>query len=410
MRVFKVLTLLLLGFSSEAQQLLPQSYDTLIHGHQVHVSGLGFFQTSHLRNEMSNIFLRGGYLSDEIKQNSRLAENQNGRIGGELSGEVVFKSGTPLSKSNENHGWIAKIGYSNVFGSQYSKDAFDLIFFGNQSMLGEEATIANTSAFNLSFYKAGFGIYNRRNKNSILLNALFGGSYTGIDIDRGNLTFSDDGGVVEANLNMGIQQSISPAYFQGLGAAIDFELHAAIKDIPGISGVFQLSGRNLGVMYLSKVESYGVNSELTYSGFTLNELSDFANYSSSDFDAYIDSLGLSASQFSGVRWVPGGTIQAGKIVEEGSEKVVQSFFGVRVLTNITYRPMAFAGAHVALNDWLALGGQLTFGGYGGFRGGMYAQAEFNNIQLGIGSEDIVGFFSQSTFGKSLLIRGVWRLD
>ena len=72
--------------------------------------------------------------------------------------------------------------------------------------------------------------------------------------------------------------------------------------------------------------------------------------------------------------------------------------------------MAFAGAHVAVNDWLALGGQLTFGGYGGFRGGLYAQAEFNNIQLGIGSEDIVGFFSQSTFGKSLLIRGVWRLD
>ncbi len=410
MRVFKVLTLLLLGFSSEAQQLLPQSYDTLIHGHQVHVSGLGFFQTSHLRNEMSNIFLRGGYLSDEIKQNSRLAENQNGRIGGELSGEVVFKSGTPLSKSNENQGWIAKMGYSNVFGAQYSKDAFDLLFFGNESMVGQEATIANTSAFNLSFYKAGFGIYNRKNKNSIVLNALLGGSYTGVDIDRGNLTFSEDGGEVEANLNMGIQQSISPAYFQGLGAALDFELHAAIKDVPGISGVFQLSGRNLGVMYLSKVANYGVNSELTYSGFTFNELSDFANYTANDVDVFVDSLGFSKSQFSGVRWLPGGTIQSGKIVEEGSEKIVQSFFGVRVLTNITYRPMAYAGAHVNIKDWLALGGQLSFGGYGGFRGGIYAHAQFNNIQLGIGSEDVVGFFAQSTFGKSLLIRGIWRLD
>ena len=151
MRVFNVLNLLLLCFSTEAQQLLPQSHDTLIYGNQVHLEGLGFYQTSHLRNEMSNIFLRGGYLSDEIKQNSRLAENQNGRIGGELLGEVVFKSGNPLTKSNENLGWIAKMGYSNVFGAQYSKDAFDLLFFGNQSMLGEEATIANTSAFNLSF-------------------------------------------------------------------------------------------------------------------------------------------------------------------------------------------------------------------------------------------------------------------
>lgn len=394
---------------STSQELLPQSYDTLNNKHEVSFNGLGFFQTSHLRNEISTIFITGGFINDALKDNSRLSENESGRFGGDLSAELVYKSGTSLFKKRENIGWLLKLGTSNTFGVQYTPDSYDLVFYGNESMLGQEAVISNTSAFNMSYYKAGFGLYNTINKNSLTLNLLLGNSYSNFQIDRGNIAFSEDGGEVELTTDITVQRTSSPAYFKGIGASLDFEIHAKIKDVPGISGIFQISGKNLGVMYAHQMEQYQLNTNTTYNGFSFNQLSDLINYSKEDYSNFFDSLGFSQSTSSGLMLLPGGSIQAGKIVEATSEKKFQSFFGIRVLTNLVHKPMVYGGGHYSFNDWISMGAQLTFGGYGAFRGGLYAHAKFEKWNFGIGTEDAPGFIAKSTFGKSLLMRVTWKI-
>lgn len=393
----------------KSQELLPQGYDTIQNEHMISFSGVGFFQTSHLRNEISNVFLSGGFISDEMKQNSRLSENESGRIGGELSGDLIYRSGQSFFKNRDQLGWLIKLGFSNTFGAQYSKDAFDLLFFGNQSMLGEEAVISNTSAFNLSYYKAGFGIFNMLNKNSITLNIVLGNSAVNMEVDRGNLVFNADGSQIDVATDITIERTNSPTSFQGIGAAIDFELHAEIKDVPGISGFFQLSGKNLGIMYMHQMERLQLNTTANYQGFSFSELTDLVNYSDSDYTSFFDSLGFSRSSSSRLMILPGGAIQAGKIVDDFSSKKFQSFFGVRVLTNIIHKPMVYAGGHFSLNNWMSVGGQLTFGGYGVFRGGLYAHAKIKKCSIGIGTEDAPGFIAKSTFGKSVLMRLTWKI-
>lgn len=408
----KFFFLLFIGFYplvSEAQELLPQSYDTLARKHEVSLTGLGFYQTSHLRNEFTNKFLTGGFITDAIKDNSRLSENESGRLGGDLSAELVYKSGTPLCKKRENLGWLVKVGSSNTFGVQYTPDSYDLLFYGNQPMLGEEAVISNTSGFNMSYYKAGFGLYNITNKNSITLNLVLGNNYSNFQIDRGNLAFSEDGGEVELTTDITVQRTNSPAYFKGIGASLDFEVHAVIKDVPGISGFFQISGKNLGVMYTHQMEQFRLNTNTTYNGFSFNQLSDLIDYSEEDYTHFFDSLGFSRSTTSRLMMLPGGSIQAGKIVEENSDKKFQSFFGIRVLTNLVHKPMVYGGGHYSFNDWISMGAQLTFGGYGAFRGGLYAHAKFDNWTVGIGTEDAPGFVAKSTFGKSVLMRVTWKI-
>ena len=408
-KLFLILLTSCLALAGNSQELLPQGYDTLIHQHQLSVSGIGFYQTSHLRNDFSNNFLTGGFISDDIKDNSRLSEDENGRLGGELVAEIVYKSGTPLFKKKENLGWLVKAGTSINFGAQYAPDAYDLFLYGNENMLGQEITISNTAAFVLSYHKLGFGVYNRTNKNSLTLNLLLGNSYSNIDVNRGNLVFSEDGGEVQAVTDIRVQQSNSPAYFDGIGASLDFELHAQIKDVPGISGVFQISGRNLGVMYVNRIEQFTLNTNTTYDGFSFNQLTDLVDNTDEEMTTFFDSLGFARSTASGVMLLPGGFLQAGKIVEENSDNKFQSFFGFRVLTNIVHKPMIYGGGHYSFNDWASIGGQLTFGGYGVFRAGIYAQGDFEKWSIGIGTEDAPGFIAKSTFGKSVLMRVKWRI-
>ena len=220
------LMIVFFAFVGSAQEFLPQTYDTIVHKHDMSIRGMGFYQTSHLRNELTNLFLSGGLITDKIKSNSRLSENQNGRLGGELFAELMYKCSAPLFKKRQHIGWLVKVGSSNSFGVQYTADAYDLMFYGNEPMLGDEAVISNTSAFNMSFHKAGFGLYNTTNKNSITLNLIVGNSYSNFYIDRGNLAFTEDGGEVTVTTDITVQRANSPAFFQGLGASIDFELHS----------------------------------------------------------------------------------------------------------------------------------------------------------------------------------------
>lgn len=412
MKIGTVLLIFFAGiklFTVQSQELLPQDYDTTIQNHQVSLNGLAFFQTSHLRNEFSSIFLTGGFITDEIKNNSRLDEGQIGRLGGEINGELVYKSGTSLFKKKENLGWLVKLGTSNSFGFQYTPDAYELLFYGNESMLGKEAEISNTAAFNMSYLKMGFGVFNRTNKNSIAFNVLLGNSYSNLQIDRGNLAFSEDGDEIEANTDITVLRTNSHTYFQGVGASIDFQLHAVIKDVPGISGFFQISGKNLGVLYADQLQKFRLNTSTTYNGFSFNQISEMINYDSENFTQFFDSLGFSRSTTSKAMILPNGSIQAGKIVEENVAKKFQSFFGIRVLTNLVHKPMVYAGGHYSFNNWLSTGAQLTFGGYGVFRAGLYAHARLDNWRIGIGTEDIPGFFVESTFGKSILIQMKWRI-
>jgi hypothetical protein len=403
------LMIVFFAFIGSAQEFLPQTYDTIVHKHDMSIRGMGFYQTSHLRNELTNLFLSGGLITDKIKSNSRLSENQNGRLGGELFAELMYKCSAPLFKKRQHIGWLVKVGSSNSFGVQYTADAYDLMFYGNEPMLGDEAVISNTSAFNMSFHKAGFGLYNTTNKNSITLNLIVGNSYSNFYIDRGNLAFTEDGGEVTVTTDITVQRANSPAFFQGLGASIDFELHAVIKDVPGISGFFQVSGKNLGVMFAPQLEQIQLNANTTYSGLSFNQLSDLINYDEQGYEDFFDSLGFSRSSASGLILLPGGSIQAGKIVEDNSDKKFQSFFGIRVLTNLVHKPMIYGGGHYSFNDWISMGAQLTFGGYGGFRGGLYAHAKLNKWSLGIATEDAPGFIAKSTFGKSVLMRVSWKI-
>src|SRR5690554_7576462 len=84
-----------------------------------------------------------------------------------------------------------------------------------------------------------------------------------------------------------------------------------------------------------------------------------------------------------------GFLQVGKVVLANSPTKVQSFFGVRMYTNRVYRPLIYAGVHYQPINQFSVGAQGSFGGYGNFRLGLYANFVTKQLLIGLGTEDVL---------------------
>jgi hypothetical protein len=392
-----------------AQELLPQRYDTTVFHHDLQLEGMGYHHSSHLRNDFTGKLLFGGMISEEIKLNSQPNLLDNVRIGGELNYGLTYRHGAPLFAANERLGWLVKAANFQQFGAGFTEGVYNLALFGNEPYLGEDVVFSNTSAFYQGFYKFGFGLYDREKKHSVTLNLLLGQGAFNLFANRGILAFSEDGETMDYNVDVKIEQTFGNTVFAGIGAAVDFEIHAPIKDVPGLQGVFQVSGRNIGFMHNANVREWNLTAAGSYSGFGINEFSELLTYNEAQFNEFLDSLGFTSTDGSRTSMIPGGFIQAGKIVSDDIDAKFQSFFGFRVLTNLIHKPMVYAGGHYAFNDWGAVGLQASFGGYGAFRVGVYGAANFGNFSLGLGSEDIIGWVYSGFWGRSVVTRLTWRI-
>jgi hypothetical protein len=407
------LLVFLVGFGCAvmAQEILPQGYDTLFFKQELRVEGMGYHHSSHLRNDFTGSFLFGGMISDEIKERSMPRIEENGRIGGEVNGEIIYRDGQPLFQKWSNIGWQAKFGSYQQFGAGFTSDAFGLIMHGNERYLGEDAVLSNTAGFALGFHKIGFGLLDRSKKHSLTVNMLLGTNMLGFDVNRGILAFDESGESIDYNADVTLRSANGNAtVFNGIGVAIDFEIFAAIEDVPGLQGVFQVAGRNIGFMHHASVTEWNFSGAGTFNGFSIGEFSELLTYTDGQMNMFLDSLGFSRTSGSRTALIPGGFIQAGKIVSQDVVDKFQSFFGIRVLTNLIHKPMVYGGGHYDFSDWGNAGLQVAFGGYGGFRLGGYFGANYKQLSFGLGTEDLLGLGGAGFFGRSVITRLIWKFD
>src|SRR5690554_1576891 len=99
----------------------------------------------------------------------------------------------------------------------------------------------------------------------------------------------------------------------------------------------------------------------------------------------------------------------GKLYQPILQKKIQSFFGVRMYTNSVYKPLLYVGVHYQPVSQFSFGAQGSFGGYGVFRLGLYANYSSKNLLIGLGTEDLLGAFLGSQYGHSGLIRLAWKI-
>ncbi len=405
MKSFFVILVLFCARQTFGQELLPLGLDTTDQSRRISFQSSAFYFASGLQNDVSSKLLFGGNISDQEKLTSLEEHDEINRLGGDIGIRAQYFSNQALLKKWEHLSWMIDAGFETHFSAQYATGLYGLAFFGNDYYKGRTVNFSNSFGRLQSFYTIGFGLYENKTKSRVVLSAILPTNDVSFSTDRGTLYTSMEGDTVNLAVKGEVRQASSPAFFQGVGAALNFDFRIPYTLNSGATGFFSITGQNLGAYYLNSVEELSFESVMQFNGYSITDIISIQDNEGSVLE---DSLNVVRSSASGWRMLP-GFIQAGKLVEKYTDKQIQAFYGVRIYTNSVYRPLAYAGIHWSPSLKLALGAQVSFGGYGNFRGGIYAGYTGDKLSISLGSEDIVGVLSGSQYGKSVLIRISWNI-
>jgi hypothetical protein len=405
---FLVILFILSVSSVSGQALLPLQHDTIIIKHEFIFSANGDLGSSAIPKSIFGPFLFGGGISTETKDKALSKHKANNRIGATAHAEFEYRNYNVNLFKNPKYGFLVHGGYYLVASGNYSKDLFEMAFYGNESFLGRTADFSSSNMRFTSFQKIGFGIIDKKHKSSLSINFVNVSSFADASIYKGEMKQDSEGENIAVLMEGNFSQTQGSSFSKGMGASIDFDYRIPFMLNKNRVAFVQVQVKNFGFAYMHKgVKSYQVDSTYAYSGFNLNQLVNNSNTFSSDFSLE-DSLNIrpeNKKQFVSLPFY----VQIGKIVDENYTGKWQSFFGLRIYPTASYVPMLFVGGNWKPKEWLNIGFSASYGGYTKLRGGLYASFKLDKIHLGIGTEDVYGLISKNALGESLNIRMRWSI-
>jgi hypothetical protein len=404
MRYFSILTFLF-TLPIFAQQTLPVWHDSTSIKRELLWHSNGQIHSNHLGSDIMRTFLFGGFINDEMKNNSFKFLRANGmnRTGAILISDMVYTDYTINLFKKKEFGLVVLAGYQNYFAAQYSSDLFRLLANGNADLDGA-IDLTNTRFFQMGHQKLGFGILDKKSRSTFAMSVVNSAGFQSMDLVNGVFSQNASKDTTDILLMGSYKGNSLGAFSNGIGAAIDVDMR-----IPVVLGkrkvLLQLTAQNVGFVRYNRASfQYDVDTNYRYTGFTLNQIQ---NFSQNEAFELADSLSLARQSGGQTVWLP-GFLQVAKIVDRNSENTFQSFFGINVFTQIIYLPQAFAGIHWQVNRTFSAGLHGSYGGFGGARIGFYADALFGQFRIGLSSQDVLGTAANRGYGQSLLFRLAWQ--
>ena len=387
-----------LGYS----QLLPIGYDTLANNsHEIILNaGLDYTATS-VQNDLLSKFIKGGTVTEEIKDNSFDKHGAVNRIGALAGGMLEYRNYNKHLFKKKDWGYLIRAEYNVFAGGLYSKDLYGLAFYGNDRYIGETIDFSGTNMSYMTFQKIGFGMIAAKSKSSVAFNVYnvsdrFTGSFR-----KGMIVQDANGDSLNLTMDGELQMRNNQKFNQGIGFGVDLDFKVPIS-WGKRKAYIRFQAYNVGFAYMyEKQKVYTFDTTFNYGGFKFDQLIGEGSLFSDSLD-YLDTLGIHTSERNVTVMLP-GYLQIGKIVDETYSGQLQSFFGIRLYPSLIYSPYVFAGLDYHPADWVRIGVNASYGGFGKFRAGLYSKFIFGNYSIGLATENVVGLVSKKGMGQSMFI-------
>lgn len=406
---FLTFVIVFFSFTFSWAQITIESYDTVEFNQELIVTGGFDYSASSIEKDIMSKFYRGGVIDNSMKERSLNKHENVNRIGLDVGAEVFYRNFTTPYLSAKNLGVQIQFGAYNFSGILYSDDLFGLAFYGNEMYLGDTIDFSGTNVSFTSFQKVGFGLINATTKSSLSLNVYnisnrVTGGFRGCSLSQ-----STDGMNVNLTMDGFFELRQSAKFSQGLGVGLDLDYRFSLPWCKNRAAHIQFLAKNVGVGFMTEPQrKYRMDTTIEYSGFRFDQIIGDNAILSAESAILLDSLGIESTDVKSVFMLP-GFIQVGKMIDENSQFKVQTFFGARIYPSLIYNPFIYGGIDFKPFDWLHAGASASFGGFAGFKTGLYVNLNWNKIQAGFGTDNIVGLVHKSGNGESFFIRLKCRL-
>lgn len=353
----------------------------------------------------TNRLLWGGKIDNDLKKESSKHLRSKNNFGINLNYDV-----SAFIRGNSKFDFL--IGFKNqeVLNATYSKDFFNLMFYGNDSYRGGTANLENCNINALRFQEVKFGAIMHKvdsvGKIGVSVSFLKGEQLFYLKTNKNSSLYTSADGselVLNSNFNLAISDTSNKRLtsFNGIGASAEIFFETPYKSKVGKRSVLLVNANNIGfIHWQNNSVQYSSDSSLRFSGYTVNNIIDLKDSTISKLNRDSILRGLTNARRENFNTnIPTNLVIINKIYFGKELFCLQT--GFRFIFNANYKPYVFIEPEYRVKN-------VTFGlhtGYGGYvRLNVGASITWNckNWFLRIGSNSLQGYVvPKSASGQGL---------
>ena len=127
----------------------------------INLSSDGYYGSSIFNNQFTNKFINGGFVDDELKNSALTKSKRLNHLGGEFGVSVNYSN--TKNYLFKNWGFYTGLSYNYSLGTQFTKDVYELVFFGNKNLENQETILSPSAYYLRDANRFSFGL-NKKNE------------------------------------------------------------------------------------------------------------------------------------------------------------------------------------------------------------------------------------------------------
>ena len=358
-------------------------------------------------NSLLNKFIFGGQIDKFTKDASNNSMKSLSVLGANMNYDISVFFGR-----NSRYSYLIGFKEQRIFNSSFTKDLYQLIFYGNKPYLNETKNLAESNINSLRFQELKLGfIWHKIDttaKSGVSISVLKGQQLFYVKANKGSSLYTNADGtelVFNSNFNMAISDTSknNPLAYSGIGASADIFFETPYQSKIGKGSVLTVNANNIGFLHwFDNSVQYRSDSTFTFDGYRIDNLLDLkdSTLSSINRDSIIRNTTNARKESFNVN-IPTNLLIINKI--RFTDKFVLGT-GFRYLFNSNFKPYFFTDAELQLSSKITGTLHIGYGGYSKLNVGLAFFYNSNNWFIKLGSNSLQGYISpKNTYGQGAFV-------
>lgn len=235
-----------------------------------------------MSSKLVDKLVNGGFITDKVK-----AESSKNLKGYNNFGILLNYDVSAFVKGGKKFDFLIGVKNQEVINATYTRDFFNLMFYGNDRYKGQTANLGNCNVNALRFQEIKFGAMihhlDSLGKIGVSLSFIKGEELFYIKTNKNSSLYTSPTGnqlIFNSNFNMALSDTSQRnlTNFNGVGASADILFETTYKSKIGKRSKLIVNANNIGfIHWLNNSVQYSSDSTLNFSGYhisTLNDLKD----------------------------------------------------------------------------------------------------------------------------------------
>lgn len=377
-------------------------------GRSISINGEYELGSNGIYNSLLNKFIYGGYIDKKIKD----ASNDHMRNLNVMGANINYDMSVFFGR-NSKYSYLIGIKDQVIFNSSFTKDFYQLMFYGNKPYLNETKNLAGSSINSLRFQELKLGfIWHKIDttaKVGVSVSILKGQQLFYIKAKEGSSLYTNSNGtelVFNSDFDMALSDTNNrknPFAYTGIGASADIFFETPYKSKIGKGSVLTVNANNIGFLHwFDNSVQYNSDSTFRFDGYKIDNLLDLQDttLAAINRDSIIKNTTNARKESFNVN-IPTNLLIINKI--RFTNKFVLGT-GFRYLFNSNFKPYFFADAEYQLTSKVTGVLHAAYGGYSKLNIGLAFSYNSPAWFFKIGSNSLQGYISPSnTYGQGAFI-------